>query len=116
MRLLISSSAGSFLAIDHCPPVENENQASNDEGKRTPTGRSWFHYSKPGLLLLCASVASFLNTGMTIFARSSYLWKFLQPICLGNQFVSEGHCTVWIVACDEDDNVVKVVSCSGRPN
>jgi len=23
MRLLISSSAGSFLAIDHCPPVEN---------------------------------------------------------------------------------------------
>jgi hypothetical protein len=47
---------------------------------------------------------------------ATYLWKFLQPICLGNQFVSEGHCTVWIVACDEDDNVVKVVSCSGRPD
>jgi len=47
---------------------------------------------------------------------ATYVWKFLQPICLGNQFVSEGHCAVGIVACDEDDYIVKVVSCSGRPN
>ena len=44
------------------------------------------------------------------------LWKCFQGVCLGNQFVCEGHCTVEIVARDEDDYVVKVVSCSGRPD
>lgn len=43
-------------------------------------------------------------------------WKFLQVVCLGNQFVSEGHCAVGVVACDEDDYIVKIVSCSRRPD
>jgi hypothetical protein len=47
---------------------------------------------------------------------ATQLWEFLQPICLGDQFVSEGHCAVGIVARDEDDYVVKVVSRSGRPD
>src|SRR5690242_7781392 len=47
---------------------------------------------------------------------STQLWKFWQPFCLRDQFITEGHCAVGIVACDEDDYIVKVVSCSGRPN
>src|ERR1051325_723972 len=44
------------------------------------------------------------------------VWKFLQPICLGNQFVSEGHCAVRIIVYDEEDYIVKIVSCSRRPD
>lgn len=44
------------------------------------------------------------------------LWKFLQTICLGDQSITEGHRAVGIVACDEDDYVVKIVSRSGRPS
>ena len=44
------------------------------------------------------------------------VWKFLQSVRLRNQFISEGHCAIGIVACDEDDYIVKVVSRSGRPD
>jgi hypothetical protein len=57
------------------------------------------------------------NVIIAVFGNdATRLWKFLQPICLGNQFVSKGHCTVGIVARDEDDYIVKIVSCSGRPD
>lgn len=47
---------------------------------------------------------------------TTQLWKFLQAVCLGNQFIAEGHCAVGIVAGDEDDYIVKVVASSGRPD
>ena len=39
--------------------------------------------------------------------------KCLEAVYLGNQFISERHCTVGIVACDENDYVVEVVASSG---
>jgi len=42
--------------------------------------------------------------------------KLPKALCLGNQFVPEGHCAVGVVACNEDDYIVKIVSCSGRPD
>ena len=57
------------------------------------------------------------NVIVPIFGNdATELWKFSQTVRLGNQLVSEGHCTVGIVVRDEDDYVVKVVSCSRRPN
>src|SRR6185369_1351952 len=44
------------------------------------------------------------------------LGKVLKTICLRYQSVSEGHCPVRIVACNESDYVVKVIASSGRPN
>jgi len=41
------------------------------------------------------------------------LWKFWQPLCLRDQFITERHCAVGIVACDEEGYIVKVVSRSG---
>ena len=57
------------------------------------------------------------NIAIGVFGNdSTQLWKFLQAVCLGNQFVSERHCTVRIVACNEDNYVVKIVASSGRPD
>ena len=62
------------------------------------------------------SINDLANIVIPVFGDyATVFWKFLQPFCLGNQFVSERHCTVRIVACDKDDYIVKVVASSGRP-
>jgi hypothetical protein len=40
--------------------------------------------------------------------------KFLQAVYLRNELVSERHCTVRIVTCDEDDYVVQIVASSSK--
>lgn len=44
------------------------------------------------------------------------LRRALKAVGLGNQFISERHCALGVIARDEDDNVMKVVAGSGRPN
>ena len=44
------------------------------------------------------------------------LRKALKAVGLGNQFISERHCALGVIARDEDDDVMKVVAGSGRPN
>ena len=40
-------------------------------------------------------------------------WKFLESICLGNQLVSKRHRAIRIIACNEDDYIVKVSRAAG---
>ena len=57
------------------------------------------------------------NNVIPVFRNdATQLRKFLQTICLGNQLVPERHGTIWIVARDEEDYIVKVVSRSRRPD
>ena len=57
------------------------------------------------------------NIVVIVFGNNTtQFWEILQTICLGNQFVPEGHCTVGIVVRNEDDYVVKIVPSSGRPD
>ena len=57
------------------------------------------------------------NAIIPIFGHdATQFWKFMYAVRLRDQFISEGHCAVGVVACDEDDYIVKVVSCSGRPD
>src|SRR5678815_3745401 len=43
-------------------------------------------------------------------------WKILETIYLRNQFESERHCPIHIVACNEGDYIVEVVASGGRQN
>src|SRR6266498_1364556 len=57
------------------------------------------------------------NIVIPIFGNNATQFrKCLQAFCLGNQFVSEGHCTVGIVARNEDNYVVDVVPSNRRPD
>lgn len=74
-------------------------------------------------LLAAISIAPLAARTRNDSARVSILgndatqpWKFPQAVCHGNPLVSERHCTVGIVARDEDDYLVKVVSSSWRPD
>ena len=53
---------------------------------------------------------------MVLGNDATRLRRTLKTVDLGNQLDSERHCALGIIARDEDDNVMKVVASSGRPN
>ena len=53
---------------------------------------------------------------MVLGNDATRLRRTLKTVDLGNQLDSERHCALGIIARDEDDDVMKVVASSGRPN